>query len=125
MDNTSTIALSRLTATQRAVDVISGNIANASTPGYRAERVLFTDWLSPQRGTSIPRGDRTLAYVQDRATWREAAEGTLTHTGNPLDLALSGDGYFTVRTDAGTRLTRAGRFTLQNDGAITDAAGHP
>jgi flagellar basal-body rod protein FlgF len=124
MDNTSAIILSRLTAQQRAMDVTAGNLANMSTPGYRGERMLFADWLSRQNGTSAPKGDRTLAYAQDRATYREQAEGTVTQTGNPLDIAISGDGYFTVQTAAGTRLTRAGRFTLQPDGTISDAAGH-
>jgi flagellar basal-body rod protein FlgF len=124
MNTTTDIALSRLTAQSRAMDVIAGNIANISPPGYRAERLLFADWLSPQTGTTVPKGDRTLAYTQDRATYRDRAEGTLTHTGNPLDLALSGEGFFTVQTPAGTRLTRAGRFTLQGDGSITDEAGN-
>lgn len=124
MDNTTNIALSRLTAQSRAMDVIAGNIANLSTPGYRAERMVFSDWLSPQTGTSAPKGDRSLVYTQDRATYRDRAEGTLTQTGNPLDLALSGNGYFTVQTQAGTRLTRSGHFTLQGDGSITDAGGN-
>lgn len=124
MDNTSAIALSRLAAQTRAIDVIANNLANMNTPGYRAARMVFADWLSPQTGTTVPRGDRALAYTQDRATWRERAEGSLTQTGNPLDLALSGEGYFTVQTPSGTRLTRAGRFTLQQDGAITDEAGN-
>jgi flagellar basal-body rod protein FlgF len=124
MDTTTAIALSRLTAQSRAMDVIAGNMANTNTPGYRAERMVFADWLSPQDGTTAPKGGRTLAYTQDRATYRNQAEGTLTQTGNPLDLALSGDGFFTVQTASGTRLTRAGRFTLQGDGSITDEAGN-
>jgi flagellar basal-body rod protein FlgF len=124
MDNSTTIALSRLTAQSRSMDVIASNLANMSTPGYRAERMVFADWLSPQSSTTIPRGDRQLAYTQDRATYREQGEGTLTQTGNPLDLALSGEGFFTVRTASGTRLTRAGRFTLQSTGTITDEAGN-
>jgi flagellar basal-body rod protein FlgF len=124
MDNSINIALSRLTAQQRAIDVEAGNLANISTPGYRAERMVFADWLSPQNRTTAPQGDKPLAYTQDRATYRERAEGTITHTGNPLDLALSGDGYFTVGTQNGTRLTRAGRFTLQPDGTISDESGN-
>jgi len=124
MDNATTIALSRLSAQSRAMDMIAGNLANMSTPGFRAERMVFSDWLSAQSNTTMPRGDRQLAYTQDRATYRDQAEGTLTQTGNPLDLALSGDGFFTVRTAAGTRLTRAGRFTLQATGTITDEAGN-
>jgi flagellar basal-body rod protein FlgF len=125
MDNPTLITLSRLVAQSRAMDVTAGNLANMSTPGYQAERMVFSDWLSPQTGTSAVRGDRQVAYVQDRATYREHAEGTLTQTGNPLDIALSGEGYFTVRTPNGTRLTRAGRFTLQSDGTIADEAGNP
>jgi flagellar basal-body rod protein FlgF len=124
MDNTTSIILSKLTAQQRAMDVTAGNLANASTPGYRAERMVFADWLSPQRNTTAPKGDRSLAYTQDRATYRDQAEGTLTKTGNPLDIAIAGDGYFTVQTTAGTRLTRAGRFSLQADGTIADTAGN-
>jgi flagellar basal-body rod protein FlgF len=124
MDSTSSIILSKLTAQQRAMDVTAGNIANASTPGYRAERVVFTDWLSPRQNATAPKGDRNVAFTQDRATYREQAEGTLTQTGNPLDIAISGSGYFTVQTANGTRLTRAGRFSLQADGTIADAAGN-
>jgi flagellar basal-body rod protein FlgF len=124
MNNATDIALSRLTAQMRAMDITANNLANMSTPGYRAERMVFADWLSPQSRTTSPRGDTQLAFTQDRATYRERAEGSLTQTGNPLDLALSGDGFFTVQTANGTRLTRAGRFTLQANGTITDEAGN-
>ncbi len=119
MDITSNVATSRLVAQQRAMDVIADNIANASTPGFRAERVQFSDWLSQQSTTP----ERTVAYTQDRATWREQQSGTLTHTGNPLDLALTNDGYFTVSTPRGPRLTRDGRFTLLPSGTVADSAG--
>jgi flagellar basal-body rod protein FlgF len=124
MDNITNIALSRLTVQQRAMDLVAGNLANLSTPGYRAERMVFADWLVREPASGEPPGGRTLTFAQTQATYREAAEGALTHTGNPLDLALSGDGWFTVRTASGTRLTRAGRFTLQKDGSITDEAGN-
>ena len=124
MDNTTNIALSRLAAQQRAMDVIANNIANASTPGYRAERTVFADWLLREPAAAESPGGRTIAFAQTRATYRERTEGSLTQTANPLDLALSGEGWFTVQTDAGPRLTRAGRFTLQKDGTVTDEAGH-
>ncbi len=65
------IALSRLVAQQRAMDVTADNIANANTPGFKAERVLFSDWLSRQSGTHGAAGGRTIAFTQDRATWRD------------------------------------------------------
>ena len=66
MNNTTDIILSRLTAQQRTMDVVAGNIANASTPGYRAQRVVFADWLASETSTGIARGDRQLAFTQDR-----------------------------------------------------------
>lgn len=123
MDNAAYVALSRLTAQQRAMDVTAGNIANANTSGYKTERVLFSDWLAKQRGTDAPRGGGAIAYTQDRATYRDQQDGSLTHTGNPLDIAIAGDGLFTVQTARGPRLTRAGRFGLMPDGTIADAAG--
>ena len=124
MDNSINIALSRLAVQQRAMDVVAGNLANISTPGYRAERMVFADWLVAEPAGAVAPGDRQIAFAQVRATYRERSEGTIAQTGNPLDLALSGEGFFTVQTPNGTRLTRAGRFSLQNDGTITDESGH-
>ncbi len=118
------VALSRLSAQQREMDVTATNLANASTPGYRASRVLFADWLSNQSGTNTPRGEPSIAYAQDRATYRDQQPGALQHTGNPLDIAISGDGYFTVDTPRGPRLTRAGRYTALADGTVGDMDGN-
>ena len=124
MELTSYVAMSYLSAQQRALDVTAGNLANAGTSGYKAERMLFSDWLAKQNGTDGSRGTKPVAFVQDRATWRETADGPLQHTGNPLDLAIGGDGYFTIETSRGPRLTRAGRFTTQADGTISDTQGN-
>ncbi len=124
MQNSTVIALSRLVAQQRAIDVSATNIANAGTPGYRAERVMFSDWLMQTRGTGLAPGTRTLVFAQDRATYRDTQPGPLTHTANPLDLAIgSADGFFTVQTPRGARLTRAGHFELSSTGAIVDSQG--
>jgi flagellar basal-body rod protein FlgF len=125
MDITISLAASRLLAQQRAMDITANNIANANTPGFRTERVQFSDWMDPQTGTASVPGGRPITYSQDRATYREQQAGTLTHTANPLDLALTGDGYFTVNTKAGPRLTRDGRFGLMPDGTVADSNGNP
>ncbi len=125
MDLASNVALSRMDADMRAMSVIANNIANASTPGYKAELVQFTDWLGRQSGDDVPRGGRQVAFAQDRSTWRDNAPGPLRHTANPLDLGLSGDGYFTVNTTRGPRLTRDGRFGILPNGTIADSAGDP
>ena len=118
------VALSRLDAQSRAMDVTAGNIANASTPGFKTERTLFSDWLGRQKDAAPPPGGGSVAYVQDRATWRDGAQGAIQHTGNPLDLAIGGEGWFTVDTPRGPRLTRAGRFSLGADGTIEDLDGN-
>jgi len=125
MELSTYIATSRLVAQSHAMDVIANNIANADTPGFKASRVLFSDWLSRQTGARTPAGGQTLAYTQDRATWLDMRPGTLQQTGNPLDLALGGNGFFTVQTGNGLRLTRAGRFGLLPDGTVADSAGNP
>jgi flagellar basal-body rod protein FlgF len=124
MDITTGLAASRLVAQQRAMDVTANNIANANTPGYRTERVQFSDWIDNQSGSAQPPGARGVSYTQDRATYREAQPGSLTHTGNPYDLALGSDGYFTVNTKNGPRLTRDGRFGPMPDGTLADSNGN-
>ncbi len=124
MEVPSYIALSRLVAQSRALEVTATNMANANTPGFKAGRVLFSDWLSRQTGADSPRGGRVVAFVQDRATYRDQQAGPLQATGNPFDVAISGEGYFSVETPRGPRLTRAGRFTPMPDGRLGDADGN-
>jgi flagellar basal-body rod protein FlgF len=124
MDITNALAASRLVAQQRAMDITANNIANANTPGYRTERVQFSDWIDNQTGAVQPPGVRGISYTQDRATYRESQPGSLTHTANPFDLALGTDGYFTVNTKNGPRLTRDGRFGPMPDGTLADSSGN-
>lgn len=124
MNIASLVAASRLVAQERAIEVTAMNLANVNTPGFQASRVKFADWLDPQRtGGALP-GERRIAYTQDRATWRDTQPGPVSHTGNPFDLALQNEGFFTVATDRGPRLTRDGRFGPLTDGTIGDSAGN-
>ncbi len=124
MENPGYIALSRMIAQQRALDVRATNIANTATPGFKAESVLFSDFLVRQNGAATPPGGRTVQMVQDRATWRDFSQGEVAKTGNPLDLALQGDGFFVVDTPRGQRYTRAGRFSIAPGGEVVDLAGN-
>jgi flagellar basal-body rod protein FlgF len=122
MDTPGYVILSRLGAQLRVTQVLANNLANTDTPGFQAQRPVFARYLQPQ--PEAPRGSG-IAYSIDRATWRETGPGTLTKTGNPLDLALRGEGFFAVRTPAGEeRYTRAGRFTLSAEGRLVDAEGN-
>ncbi|AOX17822.1 flagellar basal-body rod protein FlgF [Kozakia baliensis] len=125
MENATYIALSRLDTEQRAMSVVANNIANVSTSGFKAQHTLFSDYLSRQSGENLPRGGETELYTQDRATFRDLSQGPMQQTGNSLDLAIGGDAYFTIKTQNGVRLTRAGRFERQTDGTMTDETGNP
>lgn len=115
MNIPSYIVLSRLAAQNRVTEVIANNIANADTPGFRASQAVFSIEVA---------GDSAI-MTKDRATWRDMSQGALQATGNPLDLAISGDGFFMVETPRGERLTRAGRFTLSPERQIVDMNGNP
>lgn len=124
MDSPGYIVLSRLIAAQRATAVTAHNIANADTPGFRGSRPVFGTVLERQMGAETPRGGRDLAFAQDRATWRDGNAGALQRTGNPFDLAISDPGgFFVVQTQGGERFTRAGRFTLDQEGRVVDPEG--
>lgn len=113
------IAISRQVALRREMDVVANNIANVNTPAYKAERMLFSEYMVK------PQKDAPLSFVEDKGMIRDLREGQLTKTGNPLDLALSGDGFFLVETEGGQRFTRSGRFQLNADGQIVNQLGHP
>ncbi|HET6307191.1 MAG TPA: flagellar basal-body rod protein FlgF [Rhodopila sp.] len=124
MESASYIALSRMVAQQRALEVRADNIANADTPGFKAESVMFSDYLVRQHGVATPPGGQIVQMVQDRATWRDFQEGQMVKTGNALDLALRDDGFFAVNTPRGVRYSRSGRFTISPAGQIVDNAGN-
>ncbi len=125
MDSPSYISLSRLVAQQRATAVTANNIANMETPGFRAGRPVFGTVLERQQGADAPNGGQEMAFAQDRATWRAPNPGAMASTGNPLDVAIAApEGYFVLETPAGERFTRAGRFTLDAEGRITDSDGN-
>ena len=89
MENPGYIALSRQMVLQRKMDVLAQNVANLTTPGYRAESLLFVEHLK----RTAP-GEK-VRFVQDIATLRDLKTGPIAHTGNTFDLAIAGEGYFT------------------------------
>jgi flagellar basal-body rod protein FlgF len=119
MENAGYIALSRQVALGRQLEVIANNMANASTPAYKAESMQFSEYLI-QADEGSP-----LSFVEDAAVMRDWTAGTLRPTGNPLDLAINGDGYFVVSTPDGDRYTRNGRFALDAAGQIVTGDGNP
>lgn len=124
MDSPGYIILSRLALQSRATQVLAHNLANADTPGFRALRPVFGEVIQRQELGGSPPGGRPVAFVQDRATWREMNLGAMQVTGNPLDVAITGEGFFAVETPRGERYTRAGRFSLGEGGRLVDMEGN-
>ncbi len=77
MDSPGYIILSRLSLQSRATEVLAHNIANADTPGFRAQRPVFAEYVASQDAGAAARGGRPVSFVQDRATWREMEAGTI------------------------------------------------
>ncbi len=124
MENTSIIALTRQSGLRRQMDVIANNIANMNTTGFKSEKMMFVEHLIRSPSSDRLGGDR-LSYVRDVATMRDTTEGPLVSTGNPLDVAIRGDGYMVVKTSTGNKYTRNGNFRMDNTGQLVTQAGDP
>ena len=124
MDSSSYIVLSRVSAQQRVSHITANNIANSDTPGYMAQRPVFAEFVARQGRVAGPAAGREVGYTWDRATWRDTAPGPQRVTSNPLDVAISGEGFFSVETPRGERYTRAGHFTVADNGQIVDHEGN-
>jgi flagellar basal-body rod protein FlgG len=120
------IAASGMVAEQMRQDQIANDLANASTPGYKADRVTqraFADLLLSNSVTGQQVGGLTMGVSADKMV-TDTSPQPLRDTGEPLDLAIAGDGWFGVKTDQGTRYTRNGQFTAAADGTLSDASGN-
>lgn len=121
MENTIYIGLSRLNALQTHMDLIANNIANANTPGYKANKVLFTEYLDKPKGMKDQ-----MSMVLDYGDYRVKDNGPIKTTDNPLDVALEGPGYLGVQgADGKIYYTRAGNMALGTDGALVTQQGMP
>ena len=125
MENTLLIGLSRQMTLERQIDVISNNVANVNTNGFKADKSLFQEYLMPvAHADNFIGSDRRLSYVQDRATWRDMAQGSTENTGNPLDVAIDGNAFLAVQTPAGERYTRNGSLQINAQGQLTTVDGN-
>ncbi|APX89213.1 flagellar basal-body rod protein FlgF [Brevirhabdus pacifica] len=119
MDNSTFVSLSLATAMRRDMDVTANNIANANTPGFRGERVLFESLIMDEQN-----GDKGTAFVLDSGSYVDTRQGMLTQTGNPLDIALQGNAWLSYRTDTGQMAYgRDGRLTMDAQGNLVTVSG--
>jgi len=129
------VAKTGLEAQQTNVDVISNNLANVSTNGFKRQRPVFEDLLyqtlrqpgaQSTQQTQVPSGLQLGTGVRPVATARIFTTGNLQNTGNPLDLAVNGNGFFLVTLPDGSgSYTRDGAFQLDNQGQMVTSTGYP
>src|SRR5579863_508400 len=96
MNDASQIALSAEIALLRRTNIIANNIANVSTSGFKGEQLLFSEYLSQTNDGSVG------SFVAPVGTVRNMRQGPIAQTGNPLDVAIQGDGFLAVQTANGT-----------------------
>jgi flagellar basal-body rod protein FlgG len=120
------IAASGLTSQQEQIDVISNNLANMQTPGYKRSRVAFADVssLTPAQARDGLANNSVGAGTAVTATAPVMVDGTMQETTNPWDLAIQGAGFFEVEDTQGNRLyTRDGQFKVDGEGYVVTSSG--
>ncbi|WP_417680435.1 flagellar basal-body rod protein FlgF [Roseibium sp.] len=127
MENAQLIALSRQSALRNQLDVVANNMANINTTGFKSQRMLFEEFIMPvAEATELQHPDRDLSYVHDYGTLTNFEAGSIKMTGNDLDIAVKGDGFFVVQLADGTEAyTRNGAFHLDNTGRLVTSEGRP
>lgn len=122
------IAASGMLAEQVRQDQLANDLANASTPGYKSDRVSQhsfaqeLDLVNRKSGAAVGALGTGVQIAEKRTDLTPTA---LKDTGEPLDLAIAGDGYFAIRTPDGVRYTRDGSFAADAQGRLVDQAGDP
>ncbi len=124
MDSGFYAACAGLVARTQSLELAANNLANASTAGYRAQQETFRQiFAGCTPGNALNRAVNAYGVLGDPRT--DFAQGTLQQTGNLLDFAIEGRGFFTVRTPDGIRYSRDGSFHLAKDRTLLTNAGDP
>jgi flagellar basal-body rod protein FlgF len=120
------VGLSLQVALSRQLEVVSNNVANLNTTGFKSDHALFEEFLSPEaRQELFPAGDARVSFVNDRGVWHDFSQGPTQSTGNPLDVAIDGDAYLVVQTPNGDRYTRNGALQTNATGQLVNTEGMP
>jgi flagellar basal-body rod protein FlgF len=120
MDPMTASAASGLRARMESLDLLANNVANASTGGYKADREFYSLYVAPEAADGSP----TTMPVIERP-WIDLSQGILQPTGNALDVALNGKGFFSVDGPNGRLYTRNGSFHVAANGTLVTSEGYP
>ena len=126
MDSGYYAACTALVSRTEALDTIANNLANASTVGYRAQRNVFSSVLAEANNASdSPLNQAMNSFGVLSGTTLDQSQGALQKTGNNLDLAIQGSGFFVVQTPNGPMYTRNGGFQVSSKGQSITGSGDP
>jgi flagellar basal-body rod protein FlgF len=124
MDELTISAASGLRARMESLDMLANNLANTETGGYKTDREFYNLYVAPEAAEAADGSPVTLPVVE--RPWTDFAQGMLRPTGSPLDLALTGRGFFAVDGPSSTTLyTRNGNFRVSPAGLLVTAEGYP
>jgi flagellar basal-body rod protein FlgF len=108
------------------LEMVSNNLANADTPGYKADEPLFAAALGMALEDEVGRQhEGAFQFVNTPETRVRHETGSVAHTGRTLDVAIQGSGFFLVQTPDGIRYTRSGAFNVNAEGQLAGPGGHP
>lgn len=111
---------------QRALDNITNNLANVNTNGFKRDLLLASSWLTPynqDRTDNTEDPANNFVYPIMERIYIDLSQGSIKQTGNPLDLAIEGEGFFSVTNGTETFYTRDGNFRIDNEGYLVNAQG--
>lgn len=126
MDTLMIAAASGMKARMESLSMLANDVANSGTAGFKSDREFYNLYVSPDAAAAAADGfhpDASTLPVIERQ-WTDFSQGTLVPTGNPLDLALTGPGFFVLKSGSGTVYTRNGNFRLGKDGQIESQQGY-
>jgi flagellar basal-body rod protein FlgF len=124
MDNLSIAAVSGLQSRMVSLDMLANNLANSSTGGYKSDREYYSLYASEDSQSGVDGGLGTTLPVVERQ-WTDFSPGILQTTGNPLDVALPGKGFFAINGPNGTLYTRNGSLQVLASGDLGSSDGYP
>ncbi|NQZ14946.1 MAG: flagellar basal-body rod protein FlgF [Alphaproteobacteria bacterium] len=120
MENSLYVGLSKQVVLRENMNIIANNVANVNTPGFRGQNMVFTEYIEDPRYMK-----EDISMVLDYGQYQMTDPGPVKNTGNPLDVALIGEGFMGIQTNDGIQYTRAGNLSMNVEGTLVNALGLP
>lgn len=123
MDPIGVLAAGGIRSRMESLDLLANNLANSSTSGYKSDKEFYSIFKSDYADEGADGNDATMPLIDRK--WTDFSQGLLQSTNNPLDMGLSGSGFFTIKGPSGPLYTRNGSFQVSSTGVLTTSDGYP